>query len=320
MLDWLYANAGPIVRRRLVLDFAIPISNRESAKLLKSVLAAVEVRRWLDNLGGTAIHGSKDTDAENAMAKLVEYGLRAGTLEFDRKMLPYTELDNPAADAFLIAAGFASVQNLANRFHERLEKLLYTANQGNYNLYLSPQETVAVPKAWHGKRIYRPEFDVDSLPSCYDFYSLAHWPSTAALERRKIEDVVAYISHPSFQNTGGGYLWNRDRNTCHSAGRVWLACLNPERIILFLELASRFESARRSLWFKNALSNLERYRTEKGTYRFASELLKEKRNSYYIYQGAHMGLGENRRNRNWIEIESPFRMLNIQRLMNLSSD
>jgi len=41
----------------------------------------------------------------------------------------------------------------------------------------------------------------------------------------------------------------------------------------------------------------------------------EQRNRYYLYCGAHMGLGENRRTRRWREIESTFRMLNIKRLM-----
>ena len=103
------------------------------------------------------------------------------------------------------------------------------------------------------------------------------------------------------------------------AGRAWLACLTPERLVLFLELAARFAPARRSQWFKTALADLERHRTEKGTYRFPGEYLKEKRNSYYIYQGAHMGVGENRRKRDWIEIESTFRVLNVQRLMKMSN-
>lgn len=84
---------------------------------------------------------------------------------------------------------------------------------------------------------------------------------------------------------------------------------------MFFELFSRFGVARESIWFQDALSMLEQSRTERGTYRFPSDHLKEKRNSYHLYGGAHMGLGENRRKRDWIEVESTFRMLNIKRLM-----
>ena len=318
-LHWLNANAGPIIRWRLVTDFAIPIPRKEATRLQGSVLASDEVRYWLGNLNGGVTHGSKDTNAENAMAKLVEYGLRAGVPEFDEKMMPYTKRPDRVGYAFLIAAGYSGEPEVANRFSERLDQLHETATRGESDLYLPASETQEAPKPWRGRRIYRPEFTVDSVPSCYDLYAMAHWPSRSRAERQRIEDIVAYISHPDFQDNAGGYFWNRERNVCHAAGRIWIACLTPERLILFLELAARFAPARKSPWFKEALEDLERHRTEKGTYRFPPEYLKEKRNSYYILKGAHMGLGESRRKRDWIEIESTFRMLNIHRLMNLGN-
>jgi len=128
-------------------------------------------------------------------------------------------------------------------------------------------------------------------------------------------DVVAYVSDAAFQSTPGGYLWDRDRNPCHAAARVCLACLTPERLVLFAELFARFRVATESRWFRDALSVLERHRTCRDTYIFPADYLKEKRNSYYIYAGAHMGLGENRKKRCWTEVESTFHMLNIKRLM-----
>ena len=113
----------------------------------------------------------------------------------------------------------------------------------------------------------------------------------------------------------GHILVRKADDRCHAAGHVWLACWEPQRTVLFVELAARFESARRSEWFYTALADLEKHRTDEDTCRFPWEYLREKRNSDYIYQGAHMGLGENRRKRSWTEIESTFRMLNIKRLM-----
>ena len=131
-----------------------------------------------------------------------------------------------------------------------------------------------------------------------------------------IEDVIAFISHPEFQNTNGGYIWDNKRRYGAAAGRVFLATVNSiSRLVVFLEAAAPFKSARKSEWFTNGIQQLERFRVTAGTYRFPSNYLMEKRNSYYLYQGAHMGLGENRRFRRALEIESTFRMLRIKKRM-----
>ncbi len=325
-LDWLFAHAGPIIRWRLATDFGLAASKEEAGRLQTEALATDEVKRWLNNLGG-GIHGSKDTDAENAIAKLVEYGLRAGIREFDEKLLPYANkvgdyhpswLSDPVA-AFLVAAGYSNHKSVQKWFLQRLATLHDIAHKGAKNLYLSATETAGIAKAWQGKRIYRCPYRLGEsvmLPSCYDLYALAHWPHTTAT-LKETETIVSFVSQPEFQATRGGYLWDQSKNRCWAAGRVYLACCEPQRILLFVELAARFASARRSDWFKAALADLEGYRTEEGRYAFPREYLKEVRNSYYIYQGNHMGLGENRHKRNWLEIESTFRMLNIKRLMNM---
>jgi hypothetical protein len=324
--EWLLENAGPIIRWRMAKDLGVPVSKKEYAALRKAALETVEVKRWLEKLGGENIHGSKDTDAENAMAKLVEYGVEAGIPAFDRKMLPYAarvgkysaEWVSGIVGPFLIAAGYGSHDSVSRWFRSRLDGLHKTALGGDYDLYLPDDEARKAPKAWRGKRIYRPEFGWVSgypIPNRYDLYALAHWTPRTSVEKKKIEDIVGYLSHPLFQSTPGGYLWDRKKNTCFAAGRACLAVLTPERTVLFVELGARFAAARKSQWFQDALAELERHRTNRGTYRFPTGYLQEKRNSYFISQGAHMGLGENRRNQNWSEIESTFRMLNIKRLM-----
>lgn len=311
--EWLMDNAGPIIRWRIVKDFGYPVSKSEASRLREAVLKTEEVKRWLGNLG-RAIHGSKDTDAENAMSKLVEYGLHAGIPEFDEKAKPYAEREHRQIDCFLIAAGYNKHKGIKSRFQKRLSGLQNTAKKRSYDFYLTPKEAESVPKAWRDKLIYRSDNN-RPLPSCYDLYAMAHWNHGTEDERNKISDIIKYVSGPEFQSTPGGYIWDRKKNRCYSAGRVCLACLNPERLVLFTELFARFKETHDCDWFKDALGKLESCRTERGTYIFPTDYLKEKRNSYYIYQGAHMGLGENRRQRNWCELESTFRMLNIKRLM-----
>ena len=323
-VEWLLANAGPILRWRMQQDWE-PESSRPQEDLLACVMASPEVRRWLGNLGGRRIHGSKDTDAENAMAKLVEYGLRAGIPAFDAKMLPYAERmnDKPwdilsdTAGPFLIAAGYADHPKVRSWFCQRLDALYQKARLRDFDFYAPPDEAQRVPSAWRGKPIYKPVYHTGPLrlPSCYDLYAIAHWPHATEDGARKIRKVIAFLSDPRFQETPGGYLWDTQRNTCYAAGRTWLACLNEERKVLFLELTARFAECRRQPWFRNALAGLEAHRTDRGTYCFPADCLKEKPDSYYIYTGAHMGLGENRRKRVWRENESTFRMLTIVRLM-----
>ncbi|MFP4106589.1 MAG: hypothetical protein ACLFVU_10925 [Phycisphaerae bacterium] len=319
LLDWLFANAGPIIRWRLVQDHGYPVSNAEGAALRDALLATKEVQRWLGNLGSRAVHGSADTNAENAMAKLVEYGLRAGMPQLDQKMLPYIDMGHEFADCFLVAAGYGEHKLLADRFAKRLAALHRTAKHGDYDFYLSPAEACDVPKAWRDKPIYRPEFSWGNeglpVPNCCDLYALAHWQPANKTEQCQIEDVMAYICHPSFQATTGGYFWNRRKHSYSAARKACLACLTPQRLVLSVELFARFAQARESDWFRRALADLEQYRTTRDTYIFPRDYLREQRNCYYLYGGSHMGLGENRRQRAWVEIESTFRMLTIQRLM-----
>jgi|GEM_PF-601107 len=78
------------------------------------------------------------------------------------------------------------------------------------------------------------------------------------------------------------------------------------RLLCFAELASRYPSAVKTKWFGELLTRLEGYKTEAGTYIFPKEWLPEK--TGYAVCGFHMSYGENRRKKNWCEIESTFYM------------
>jgi hypothetical protein len=83
-VEWLFRNSGPILRYRIAVEL-VDASGQEHARLLGESLATPEVQRWLYHLGkATAIHGSRDSHAENAFAKLLDYGLHRGIPEFAR--------------------------------------------------------------------------------------------------------------------------------------------------------------------------------------------------------------------------------------------
>lgn len=60
-------------------------------------------------------------------------------------------------------------------------------------------------------------------------------------------------------------------------------------------------------WFASAMKQLYKYVDENGIYHFPKEFLTEKDSCWIL--GSHMGLGENRRKKNALEIEGTFRAI-----------
>lgn len=323
IVQWLFENSGPILRYRVAADL-LNGSPRELVQLRRQALAAPDVQRWLANLHhARGLHGSTDTHAENALAKLLEYGFDRSLPDFDQgvqKLLarPLGQWDPLVLYPFLLHAGYADLPQVSDWFSHRVEILSQIANRGDFDFYLNPEEAQGVPKAWRGKPIYKDEFGHlagYALPTCYDFYALAHsaqCPAIADLQEKR-ESIVAFLSDPRFQATVGGYGWDRPHRRCYAAGRVFLACVET-RPLLFLEWGATFQSALQSEWFRHWLDTLKTFATPQGTYRFPTGLMAEK-TGYYMYSASHMGLGENRRSLLGIELESTFRMLYIQRRM-----
>lgn len=324
LAERLFAASGPILRYRIAAEL-LDFSERERNHLYQEMLAAPEVHRWLVNLQRSHnIHGSKDTDAENPLAKLLDFGLTCRHPALAEKCdqllsRPLSGWDPLVLMPFLLRAGYSDHPLVIDWTKTRIDRLHATAIRGCYDFYLSAEEAGGVPKAWWGKSIYRDEFGHLSgypIPTSYDFYALAYCPPIEGVDRQpeKLETIVAFLSDPRFQSTPGGYGWDRVNRRCYAAGRVFLACVEPPRLVLFMELGAKFESARRSAWFQQGLALLEGCRTSAGAYHFPASMMTE-RTGNHIYGGSHMGLGENRRSPLAMELESTFRMLNILKRM-----
>jgi hypothetical protein len=135
-IDWLYANAGPIIRWRLIQDYQLPVAKKEKETLLQEVVSHPDVQNWLQLLGSRYVHGSKNTNAENPMAKLYEFGLRKGYAPLDDKCYPYIEnLTKTSYDwippevPFLIALGYTDEPIIRDIFITHLHKLEKTASK-----------------------------------------------------------------------------------------------------------------------------------------------------------------------------------------------
>jgi hypothetical protein len=326
LVEWLFANSNPILRYRVATDL-MDVSGRERDKLFQASLATPEVQYWLECLRQAKnVHGSRDADAENAFAKLLEFGFNRDFTSINQKIEtllqgPLKIWDSLVLLPFLLKAGYVNHPLVMEWLTDRVEKLARTAQLGSFDFYLSPAEAIGVPKAWQGKPIYRDEYGHlagYALPTCYDFYALAHCPAITNIPdfSSRSEVIAAFLSDPRFQATASGYGWDHVKRRCYAAGRVFLACAEPNRQVLFLELGARFDASRRSEWFQKGLSTLESYRTERGTYCFPPGMLPEKAGNF-IYNGSHMGLGGIRRSQRDMELESTFRMLYIHKRMQI---
>jgi len=326
LIDWLLTAGNPILRYRTARDLAPGYPAAGLEQLRCEAAAAPETQRWLGNLArSTNVHGSRDVDGENALAKLLEYGFDRSLPVFDAGVQALLEnctvqpWDRYILPPFLIHAGYVDHPLVQDWLDQRIDALYQNALKGGYDFYLDPVEAARAPSAWRGKPIYRDEVGHETaypIPTCYDFYALACCPALPGIPDldEKMETITAYLSDRRFQTTIGGYGWNKNSGRCYAAGRVFLACAEQSRLTLFLELGARFASVRQSAWFKKGLALLESCRTPQGIYCFPPELMMEKAGSF-IYGGCHMGLGENRRKGQALELESTFRMLYIKKRM-----
>jgi hypothetical protein len=334
LISFLLTHGGPILRWRTAEELALddPTINHEA--LYADLLACAEVKHWLNLLGSGPVHHSKDSSAENVLAKLSEYRLKAGLPELDDRVLPYCAIGEGGRYhdealilvPFLVRLGYACNPQVANWLAQRIEVLYELACQMDYELYMIEPERQCLPTSQrevHGspKLFYQLRFNnhwsVLALPTCYDLYALAYLPKDDPLKGKKVESIVTYLLDPAFQGTPGGYIWNPQLHRPYAAGRVFLACLpthrEPEKLVLFLEMMAQFDCRRASDWFCDGMTHLETFRTESGTYLFPQEYLSEK-SSYYLYSGMHMGLGEWPRQQRGLELESTFRMLRLKKL------
>ncbi|UCH36336.1 MAG: hypothetical protein JSV65_08275 [Armatimonadota bacterium] len=280
------------------------------------------------------------------MNKLADLGLKAGMVPFDKRAAHFRRLLVANAGrregmgfllhkiimaAGLLRAGYAMEQAVISFARQRLDDLYETCRKGAYDIYIGEDEYAGIPRALRNKRFVKPELTPDGelrLPYIHDIYLLAHFPGDAkdAATARKIDAVVRYVLDPRYRalKDGYGYLRQQDGDHVHHYAIGWSAHLpdcskrslggyERARIVQRTELMAHFAAAAETRSFRDALAHLETYRTERGTYLFPRDYLREQQSGYWV-TGAYMALEANRRSSRTIEVESTFRMLKIKRL------
>ncbi len=342
ILQWLMDHGGPVIRYLTATELLESGSGYDVNRLKEDLLVHPFVQSWLNNLNPTNVtmrtcHGSFNTCFENAMGMLLQLGLRAGMTALDERTHPIRDWfatmmkADPAQwnvfamalfSSFLAAAGYED-DSIRSFLNLRLDTLHAFASLGSYDLYDDPDKFKGIPTAFKAKPVIKPELYGGGnykYPLIYDMYGLAAMVvkgGSAATE--KIDSVIRYIMAPEYHQTvADGYgIVVSNGNRYYSMG--WDVKLpgflgfteeaDKQGPVLLhrLSLMSHFPSAVKHVWFANALCHLEKFQTERGTYLFPRHFLKE--GTGYWVSGMHMSLGENRRAKTALELESTFRMM-----------
>jgi hypothetical protein len=339
LAEWLLLNGNPIIRYRTARELVRGFPGSKLKRLESELLTSKPVAYWLDcipdRIDARSIHGSFDGCLENSLGKLVQFGLRAGMRLLDERVRPCLSWLNglksdktedvipifyiSLVSSLLASAGFGDRKEVRSRILRRLNRVHEFTRKGKFDIYAKEGEFKGIPAAFRGRPLIDPALYPDGdfgLPWIYDLYAFAELST-----QKKLESVLSYVLNPRYQRIPHDYgIIRENSNRYYSMGwAVWLPRLPGRKVNDFetggmiqrLDLMSRFRTARSSPWFVRCIKHLEGFRTNRGTYRFPAEYLKERKNTYWI-TGGHMGLGENRRKRLAREIESTFWMLRIR--------
>jgi hypothetical protein len=317
----LYKIAGPVIRYRI------------DSELLEKTDCFIndyynsdepEIKYWLSVHRKNKIHGKDDVCFENAISKLLDYGFSKeddrfhDTFKYLLDDLYWTNKDfnQIIIYPFLIRAGYHSEKNIHSYFRHRLEIIENTIDEVGYDFQEMGKAHI---KKYENEFRFINEWIEKPLPTIYDVYAYAYYPKNDELINKKIEKIIKYILNDKFQRIpNNAYVYDKKKKRYYAAGSVYHACLKEERKLLNILLFSNFPAIKTYQPLIDEIKGLLQKRTNDGLFLFDKEMVKEQKNKYLIYSGAHMGLAENRKQKDAIKIESSFWMLKI--LSNLNKN
>jgi hypothetical protein len=344
-LHWLMDNADAPVRYRTARELLHDLTTAK--KLESDLLGHPLVGKWLQNMqpelpqrNRWLEHGSFDICLENAMLKSVQLGLHGGLQAvisavgyYLAKMQYYAALPQKRQSfpAILTAnlLSLAGVEDIALRQYmlASLDEMHRFTQANRYDFYYGEEDRArlaGIPTCWKTRRhIIRQELFEEygfAYPLIYDIVGLhALYRLCDPETDRKISDVIRYIATDAFRRAvADGYgILAEGNGVYHGMGwdpkfpgwfdAAGYSQTGPMQKLLFhAQYACRYPAVREVTWYRDLLSSLEAYQTEDGWYAFPAAWFAEKQG--YAVMGSHLSFGENRRKKNWREIESTFYM------------
>lgn len=228
----------------------------------------------------------------------------------------------------LALAGYTGHEAVVQILRSRVDVIYEAIKGGNFDLYEEPGKFRVHPKEW-ANHLLKWELYADGnikLPFIHDIFGFAClYKQAGAGVKHKIGAILQWILAPEHQHFlhNFGYIRcpdGRGKSVGHKTdfpGYFGYEAqdFDPRSLVLRCWQMAHFPEAREHPWFQKSMQHLEKFITESGTYVFPQGYLIEARSRGYWIHGWRMGLGENRRNPRWYEIESTFWMLAIQSAM-----
>jgi len=247
---------------------------------------------------------------------------------------------------YLTLAGFQDIE-IREYMLKRLDIIYNFVRFMDYNIYISEEdraELKGVPKHWEETEYFvkdnlfiKTSFgEIEMLPEIRDIIVFHKLYDTCNPEiNKKIDAVIEYISNDDYHSTiasgygikmagknkyhGVGwdakypgwfdvsyYINNDNERTVHNILQTTDCPGYVYKLLFFAEHIVKYPIALKTKWYADLTDCLEKYKTDNGTYIFPKEWLPEKKG--YVVGGFRMSFGENRRKKNWLEIESTFYM------------
>ena len=288
------------------------------------------------------VHGSFNFCLENAVLKAIQLGLHAELPQVSDAIAYYidkiesvpikkpvrncdfrTGFDHILISNLLTLAG-ADSEAIRIFMRNSLDEMYCFVRKGDYNIYYTEDErakTKGIPKIWRSRQIIKQSL-LNEYGFCYPLlYDVVGLHMLYGLNDQevtgKIDAVIDYISTDTFHNMiADGYgIMSLDNKKYYANGwdpkypgwydaEEYLKTQHAPYLLFFAQIITKYPAARKTKWYNDLLSCLEKYRTDSGTYLFPPGWLKESQG--YAVMGSHLSFGENRRKKNWREIESTF--------------
>jgi len=349
-IGWLLAQGDAVIRWRTANDLIDPSDpTREDlnmAGMERALLSSPQVQQWLGHLRQAIDdwrwHHSRPDTIENAMGKLLDFGLRRGIKAFDEAVDPIREwLANPPRDDSMGGYSLSLCQSIASwslvraGYHDpaaskylqmRLDALYDLAHSGRTDIYIDPDTYGNVPQSRRGIPLVDPALYDDPsrgvrLPSIHDLLGLMRWPFQLDTEENqaKRNALLSYLLRPEVQTWRDGFgLMRVGHGHYYSIG--WDAKLpgydgppygrrESHQLIHRLLLLADQSAVREHSWFAQVTHHLDTFRTATG-WCFSVDLLPARRSGYWV-AGGNNALMFGRRTAALREIESTFYRLLI---------
>lgn len=334
-VEFLMKEGNVAIKYRVRRDICKATDAVEYFKLRQELENSVRAKKLLECLKSRKeYHGATLQAVENSLNMLIDMGFTYGTgfelfdvtvrtlaQEVQRRKLAENHVLRYLPDIvvipFLLRAGLRDAW-MIEFVKERIDIIYSFVKQKRYDIYDNINVYKGIPKNFRERSIIWPNLYENGqirLPLEYDVYGMAClYIELSQCYKDKIDMIISYIMDERF-------LQIQDTYGILSDGKhYWALGWNPKPtdldemkgvspLLLKMELLSSFTIASQTKWFSQALEFMKTYEDDKGIYHYPAKYLTEKDSCWIL--GNHMGLGENRRRKNALELEGTFRTLII---------